>query len=176
MAAARGEPHLIFADRSFFRHAGLAQAGEIGGFEQGADLRHPPIPRPADCSSGLHTRDAQKTIVGDQPASFGEFSGGAFGLAFEAIGCGELSAAQRVCRRSATPPFERDDCLIYAQLQQVRETKSAVKITDSGIVWAKAERLLLKRDRRVYLAGHQLAPRELVKRIQPVAVELESRF
>jgi hypothetical protein len=28
---------------SFFRHSCLAQAGEIGGFEQGADLRDPPV-------------------------------------------------------------------------------------------------------------------------------------
>jgi hypothetical protein len=32
--------------RSFLRHAGLAQPGEISAFDQGTDLRHPPIEGP----------------------------------------------------------------------------------------------------------------------------------
>src|SRR4051794_10143100 len=68
--------------RSFLRHSGLAQPGEIRGFEQGAGLRYPPV------SAGLHVCDARKATVDAQPPGFGEFGGGAFGLAFEGIGGG----------------------------------------------------------------------------------------
>ena len=71
------------AGASLLRHPGLAKAGEIGGFVQGADLRHPEL------SDGLQTGDARITIVAAQPAGFGEFGGGAFGVAFEGIGGGE---------------------------------------------------------------------------------------
>ena len=61
------------------RNSGLAQSGEISGFVQGADLRHPPR------FDGPQARDAGITIVADQPTGLGEFDGGAFGVAFESI-------------------------------------------------------------------------------------------
>jgi len=45
--------------RSFLRHPGLAQAGEIGGFVQGTDLRHHLR------STGLHIVDGRSLQVGD---------------------------------------------------------------------------------------------------------------
>jgi hypothetical protein len=63
-------------ERSFLRHSGLAQADEISGFEQGTDLRHPPIP------NGPHAGDARPTTFASQPTCFGEFGGSAFGLTF----------------------------------------------------------------------------------------------
>jgi len=71
--------------RSFLRHPGLAQAGEIGGFMQGTDVRH------AEILDGPQPGDTRKTIVADQPSGFGEFGGGAFGLACEGVGGGEIS-------------------------------------------------------------------------------------
>src|ERR1700759_128151 len=73
---------------SFLRHAGLAQPGEVSGLDQGADLRHAPIS--GNGSIGLHTRDARIAAVAAQPAGFGEFGRGPFGLAFESIGGGEI--------------------------------------------------------------------------------------
>jgi hypothetical protein len=71
--------------RSFFRHSGLAQPGEIRGFPQGAGLRHPP-----PCAGkGLQAGDARKKISAVQPSGFGEFGGGAVGFASEGIGGGE---------------------------------------------------------------------------------------
>jgi len=46
------------AGRSFLRHPGLAQTGEIRGFEQGADLRHPEISGYPEISDGLQPGDA----------------------------------------------------------------------------------------------------------------------
>ena len=75
--------------RSLFRHAGLAQAGEIRGFEDGLGLR-------LSCNHGPQSADARIAIVAAQSAGFGEFCGGAFGLspsrawaeASQAWGCG----------------------------------------------------------------------------------------
>src|ERR1700726_1853749 len=77
------------------RHAGLAQAGEISGFEQGTDLGHPPI-------SPTEAGYARIAIIADQPASFGEFGSGALALAFEAIGSSEPGMKERY-RRPGTP-------------------------------------------------------------------------
>jgi hypothetical protein len=63
---------------SLLRHLGLAQAGEIGGFEQGADFRHPEI------EDRFKERDIRR-IVAIQPAGSCEFHGGLFALALEAI-------------------------------------------------------------------------------------------
>jgi hypothetical protein len=46
------------------RHPGLAQTGEIGGFVQGADLRHPVI------YGGLQVGDARITAIGGEPLGF----------------------------------------------------------------------------------------------------------
>ena len=51
------------------RHPGLAQAGEKGGLEQGADFRHPPV------MDGLQAGEARVAIVAAQPAGFGKFGG-----------------------------------------------------------------------------------------------------
>src|SRR6266446_1996676 len=61
---------------SLLRHPGLAQTGEISGFEQGVDLRHPPI------SESPQAGGARIAIVVALPPGFGKFSSGAFGLAF----------------------------------------------------------------------------------------------
>src|SRR5271166_5727994 len=67
---------------SLFRHAGLAQPGEIGGFEPaGAFWR----PRTHSGQSG----DARIAIVAAQSPGFSEFGGGEFALAFESVGSGE---------------------------------------------------------------------------------------
>ena len=80
--------------RSLFRHAGLAQAGEIRGFEDGLGLR-------LSCNHGPQSADARIAIVAAQSAGFGEFCGGAFALAFESVGRGEpgvgLRTLHRVC-------------------------------------------------------------------------------
>ena len=52
--------------RSLLRHSSLSQAGEIGGFKQRLDLRHPPI-----SAHGPQTSDARIAIVGTQPAGLG---------------------------------------------------------------------------------------------------------
>jgi hypothetical protein len=57
--------------------------GEICGFDQGADFRHPP--KFGDAQTG----DSGVTIVVDQPARLGELGGGALSVAFESIGGGE---------------------------------------------------------------------------------------
>ena len=64
---------------SLLRHSRLAKADEISGFVQGTDGRHPEI------LGSLQADDAGKATVAAQPPGFGEFRGGAFGLAFEAI-------------------------------------------------------------------------------------------
>src|SRR5271166_931394 len=99
---------------SFLRHPGLAQAGEIGGFEQGAYLRHPPISGPTDRSGGLEAGDARITAVRSQPSGFGELGRGAFTFALERIGGGDLAAAQRASWHSAARLFEPDDRLVNA--------------------------------------------------------------
>jgi hypothetical protein len=65
--------------RLFLRHADLAQAGEISGLEQSADLRY----------GGHQASEARKTIVATQPPSFGGRDSGAFGLAMGSIGGSE---------------------------------------------------------------------------------------
>ena len=71
--------------RSFLRHSGLAQPGEIGGFVKIANLRdaHP------RARKSLQAGNARKEIPAVQPPGFGEFGGGAFGLASKGIGRGE---------------------------------------------------------------------------------------
>jgi hypothetical protein len=61
---------------SLLRQAGLAQADEIGGLEQGAGLRDTPI------SVGHYLGDARKRTCAQQPAGLGKFSAGPLGLAF----------------------------------------------------------------------------------------------
>ena len=64
----------------FFRHCGQPKAGEVSGFEQGADFRHPEI------SGGLQVGDARITTVNAQASGFGEFCGSAFTGALEGKG------------------------------------------------------------------------------------------
>src|ERR1700694_212449 len=99
--------------RSFLRHPGLAQAGEISGFEQSADLRYPPI------FFGLEASDAGKAIVAEQPPGFVEFSGGAVGLFFEAIGRGEECVSVPFSRIGVARLFEPDDSLVCTRLQKM---------------------------------------------------------
>src|SRR5437762_13139343 len=67
---------------SFLRHPGLAQTGEIGGFDQGADVGHSPR------FGGPQAGDAGITIVADQHAGFRELGGGALVVALVSIGRG----------------------------------------------------------------------------------------
>ena len=88
-AAAIIQPEVANADdgggsQSFLRHPSLAQAGKIGGFVQGADLRH----SPPGAGKGLQVGDARKKFSAVKPPRFGEFGGGAFGFASEGIGGG----------------------------------------------------------------------------------------
>ena len=53
---------------------------------QGADVRH------AEILDGPQAGDTRETIVADQPSGFGEFGGGAFALACQGIGRGEVCA------------------------------------------------------------------------------------
>src|ERR1700737_1844174 len=74
-------PIAASAAASLFRHSGFAQTSEIGGFEEGLDLRyHCPVN-----SKSAQSGEARKTIVAAQPAGFGELGGGAVGLAAEGI-------------------------------------------------------------------------------------------
>jgi VanZ family protein len=75
------------------RHAGLAEAGDIGGFEQGVDLRHQSLV----IFDGPQASEARKAVVTAQPAGLGEFGGGAFGLAGKRISGSELGADVRMC-------------------------------------------------------------------------------
>src|ERR1700730_6029460 len=75
--------------RSLLRQTGLAQTGEICGFEQGADPDPRILGRP-EKTDGLQAGDARKAIVAAPPACFGEFLGGAFGVAFEGEGGGYI--------------------------------------------------------------------------------------
>src|SRR5438067_9521421 len=61
-------------ESSVLGHPRKPQALDKGSLEQRADLRHPVIP------SGIQARDAGKAILAAQPAGFGEFGSGAFGL------------------------------------------------------------------------------------------------
>jgi hypothetical protein len=53
------------------RHAGPAEAGDIGGFEQGVDLRHQSLV----VFDGPQASEARKAVVAAQPAGLGEFGG-----------------------------------------------------------------------------------------------------
>src|SRR5689334_9701441 len=75
--------------RLFFRHSRLAQAREIRGFVEGADLRHPVV-----CGA-LQTSNARITPVKAQSPRFGKFNGGAFGLPSEGICRGEVAVNVR---------------------------------------------------------------------------------
>ena len=99
--------------RSFLRYSGLAQPGEISGFAQGADLR-------TVCNQIRGPWRCSKKNFPLQPPGFGEFGGGAFGLASEGIGRGEKGTKERGRRDGAARFFEPDDRLVGARLQQMR--------------------------------------------------------
>jgi len=84
---------------SLLRHPGLTETGEIRGFEQGADFRHPEI------LDGLHAGDAKIATVAHEFPGFSEFGGGALGLAFEGIGGGEAAVRGRYARLGAARFF-----------------------------------------------------------------------
>src|SRR6516162_5282486 len=113
--------------RSLFRHAGLAQPGEIGGFEEGLGLR-----LPGKC--GSQARDTRITIVAAQPPGLGEFGGGAFALTLESVGRSKRGAGSRtfpwVC---ATRLFEPESRLVDARLHQMRSPNRPIPRPDVGI-------------------------------------------
>src|SRR5580693_4052544 len=75
--------------RSLPWHSGPSKADQISSFVQGADLGYPKILR------GLQAGNARKAVVAAQPPRFGEFRGGPFCLAFEAISRGEVATDER---------------------------------------------------------------------------------
>src|SRR5215469_18271656 len=93
---------------SFLRHPGLAQAADVGGFEQSADLRY----EYPEIFNGPQAGEARIAVVGAQPAGLGNFGGGAFGVAGKGIGRSEVSADVRMCRSGAARLFEPDDSFV----------------------------------------------------------------
>ena len=74
----------------------------------------------------------EKRSVAAQPTGFGEFGGGAFGLAFEGIGGGEVGVNVRKSRIGAARLFEPEDRLVDARLQQMREPNPKIPNADLG--------------------------------------------
>ena len=79
----------------------------------GADVRRKPQ---ISAGEGFHTGDARKAIVASQSTGFGEFGGGVFGLAFEAVGRDEEHVNERQFRNGAARLFEPQDRLVGARL------------------------------------------------------------
>src|ERR1700745_1239017 len=86
----------------------LAEAGDIGGFEQDVDLRHQSLV----IFGGPQASEARKAVVAAQPAGLGEFGGGAFGLAGKRVSGSELGADVRMCPIGVARLFEPDDRLV----------------------------------------------------------------
>ena len=81
---------------------------------------------------GPQAGDARITTVGAQPAGFGEFGGGEFGLAFEGIGGGEPGVRIGSFRIGAARLFEPDDRLVGARLQQMHDPDLRIPIAERG--------------------------------------------
>jgi hypothetical protein len=113
-------------------------------------------------SAGLHVREARKKIVAAQPSGFGEFGGGAFGLAFERISRGESATNERYCRHGAARFFEPDDRVVGVRLQQTYSPNQDVPPGDVGIAGIEANGLLRERDHLVYKPGVESASAETV--------------
>src|ERR1700732_5113535 len=122
--------------RSFLRHPGLAQTGEIGGLDQSLDLRHPEI------SDGPQAGEAGIETFAPKSPGLSELGGGALGLAVEAIGGGEHSVNSRNSRTGAARLYEPDDRLVGAGLQEVHPAYSPIEIGYKGIARAEADVLL----------------------------------
>src|ERR1700756_349215 len=71
-------------NRSFLRHAGLAQTRKNRGFDQSAGPWHAPIP-------ARQLSDARKIMSTPQPLELCEFGSAAFGFALQGIGRSEES-------------------------------------------------------------------------------------
>src|SRR6516165_5240805 len=141
---------------SLLRHPGLAEAAEIGGFEQRPSLRGPP-----PTWIGLQMGDARKKIAAVQPPGLGEFGHSTFGFASEGIGGGETAARERCGWHDAARFFEPDDCLVGARLQQMHVPNQMVERADAGIARAEANGLLDQRDHLLYRPDGELAPAEM---------------
>src|SRR5271165_2638936 len=151
--------------RSFLRHSGLAQTGEISGFEQGADFRHTPM------SDGSHAGDARITIVAAELPGFREFGGGACGFASQGIGRGEPATSVRCGRNGAAPFFEPDDRLGYARLQQMHTPDLEIAPAEVGIAGAEADSLLHERDHLVYRPGKEPTRAPSRIRVRPPRID-----
>src|SRR3984893_4295248 len=92
-SADRADDLKIRSRRTLLRHPGLAQAGEISGFVQRADLRHPQ-PR---TGMRLQAGHARKKISVQLPG-FGKFSDSAFGFTSEGTRGGEAAVRYRYTR------------------------------------------------------------------------------
>src|SRR5882757_6494904 len=160
---------------SFLRHPGLAQANEISGFEQGADLRSSTsilaegIPEP-DMS------DTRKSTFAIQTPRFEKFGGGASRITLEGIAGGEVGAKNRYLRIGSARLFKPENRLFKARLQQMRLPNPEIPKTNAWISWTEANGALLGRDSLVYLPDEDFAPAGIRYRVHRVAVEVEHRF
>jgi len=105
-------------------------------------------------------REARKKVVVAQPPGFGEFGGGAFGLAFERISRGKPYSVEPCCRHGAARFFEPDDRVVGARLQQMYSPNQEVPVSDVGIAGIEANGLLGDRDHLVYKPGVEFASAE----------------
>src|SRR5271165_359837 len=128
---------------SLFRHTGLAQPGEIGGFEPGAAFWRP---RTHSGQSG----DARIAIVAAQLSGFGELGSRAFSLAFEGIGGSEPGANVRLYRVGTTRFFEPKNRVVGASLHEIRPPDRLIPKAQVGITGAEPDGLLYERDRLFY--------------------------
>jgi len=116
----------------------LAQSGEIGGFEQGTDLRHPQY-RTGRKRARLERRFSPLSLWASP-----ELRGSTFGFAVQGVGGGEPGANLRMRRSVVAGPFKPDD--VCARLQQVHQPDPLIEFADPVIARTEADGSLYKRD------------------------------
>jgi hypothetical protein len=72
-------------------------------------------------------------MVAAQSPGFREDRRGAFGIAFERIGGGEMGMRLWYSWAEAAPLFEPDDSLVGARLQQIRLSNRVIAVAVEGI-------------------------------------------
>src|ERR1700730_300295 len=68
---------------------------------------------------------------------------------------------ERLSRNGIACPFQPDDRLVGARLQQMNVPDPRIPISYVGVAGAEADGLLLGRDRLLYRPGEALAPAEI---------------
>ena len=76
------------------------------------------LPEPHN-GGGSQASDARIRTLATQPTSFGEFRGGAFGLASERVGSGEVGVNETGSRISVSRSFEPWDRIVDPRLQEM---------------------------------------------------------